>query len=138
MAMHDLDPINVEWKTQRIGGSSDATYEIPELSPFRWSDIKRQFHRKIRQQRGRLENLAIRSIVYTKNYEGLPEYADTMITSYLDHFGRPKVSALDRYFQSLALRQVRFAQRPEPASMRPVLLCRLNPVPTAAPQLQTV
>jgi hypothetical protein len=133
MAMHDLDTIGVEWKTQRIGGSPGAVYEIPVLSPFRFADLKRQFHRKIRQQRGRLENLAIRSIVYDLNYEGLPEYADDMILGYVEKFGVPKVAWVDRPFQLLALRQVRNGIRPEPGAKQAVLLRRLDAV---APEVQ--
>jgi glycosyltransferase involved in cell wall biosynthesis len=129
MSMHDLDTIRVEWKTQRIGASPGAYYEIPMLSPFRYEDLKRQFQRKIRQQRGRLENLAIRSIVYDTNYEGLPEYADDMIVAYVDKFGLPKTSWLDRPFQMLALRRVRKSVRPSPEAMRPVLLRRVDGAP---------
>jgi len=134
MAMHDLDPVHIEWKTQRIGGSPGATYEIPVLSPFRLADLKRQFHRKVRQQRGRLENAAIRSIVYDANYEGLPEYADDMILAYVARFDLPKASLADRVFRALALGRVRAAARPDPAALEPVLLRRLEPAPPE-PQL---
>jgi glycosyltransferase involved in cell wall biosynthesis len=63
MAMHDLDPVHIEWDQTRIAGHAAASYEIPVLSPFRVRDLKRQFQRKVRQMRGRLENLAIRDIV---------------------------------------------------------------------------
>ena len=125
MAMHDLDPLHIEWKTQRIGGSPGATYEIPVLSPFRLEDLKRQFHRKVRQMRGRLENLAIRGIVYEHGYEGLPEYADDMILSYLAKNPEPRQSPIDRPFQALALRQIRASSRPDPERLKPVLLERV-------------
>jgi glycosyltransferase involved in cell wall biosynthesis len=125
MAMHDLDPLHIEWKTQRIGGSPGATYEIPMLSPFRVNDLKRQFHRKVRQMRGRLENLAIRDIVYKAGYEGLPEYADDMILQYLASNQLPRTTALSRPFQALALRQIQASRRPDPQRLRPVLLDRL-------------
>jgi hypothetical protein len=126
MALHDLDPPRIEWDPKRIAGSPDATYEIPMLSPFRVRDLKRQFHRKVRQMRGRLENLAIRSIVYERGYEGLPELADDMVNTYLSEHGAPPVSLLDRPFQALALRQIRAAHRPDPAALVPALMRRLN------------
>jgi glycosyltransferase involved in cell wall biosynthesis len=125
MAMHDLDPLRTEWKTQRIGGSPGATYEIPMLSPFRVDDLKRQFHRKVRQMRGRLENLAIRDIVYATGYEGLPEYADDMILDYLARKQPPRQSLVNWPFQALALRQIRASRRPDPQRLKPVLLDRL-------------
>ncbi len=124
MALHDLDPLRNDWEQRRIAGSPVATYEIPELSPFRPRDLKRQFQRKVRQMRGRLENLAIRSIVYQHGYEGLPEYADDMVTAYVARHGRPAVSLLDRPFQSLALRQIAAAHRPEASRLTPALLRR--------------
>jgi hypothetical protein len=127
MAMHDLDPRHIEWQPKRIGASPGATYEIPLLSPWRLQDLKRQFHRKIRQLRGRLENLAIRAIVYDHGYEGLPEYADDMIKAYLSQHPPPPTSLFDRPFQMLALRQIQTARRPDPERLKPTLMTRLAP-----------
>jgi hypothetical protein len=124
MALHDLDPLHNGWEQFRIAGNPAATYEIPVLSLFRVRDLKRQFQRKVRQMRGRLENLAIRSIVYEHGYEGLPEYADEMVAAYVAKHGRPVVSILDRPFQALALRQIAAARRPDPALLEPALLMR--------------
>lgn len=124
MAMHDLDPVNIEWGQWRIASSPIATYEIPELSPFRGRDLRRQFHRKVRQMRGRLENLAIRSIVYDSGYEGLPEYADDMVNAYLSAHGPPRVAGLDRIFQSLAIRQMRAQPRPGAKDLEAVAIDR--------------
>jgi hypothetical protein len=126
MAMHDLDPLHNEWDPKRIGGSLEASYEIPTLSPFRVRDLRRQFQRKVRQMRGRLENLAIRGIVYQHGYEGLPEYADDMVNAHLSRHATPGAALLDRPFQLLALRQIREASRPDPALLRPVLMQRLR------------
>jgi len=122
MALHDLDPLHNAWEQKRIAHSPEATYEIPMLSMFRPRDLKRQFHRKVRQMRGRLENLAIRDIVYQLGYEGLPEYADDMVKGYLSRHGRPAVSLTDRPFQSLAIRQIESARPPDPGRLEPVLL----------------
>ena len=69
--------------------------------------------------------MAIRSIVYDLGYEGLPEYADDMVTAYLSAHGRPRVTPLDHPFQALALRQIRTAIRPDPGLLVPALLKRL-------------
>lgn len=126
MAMHDLDSRHILWEPKRIGGSPDATYEIPVLSPLRLQDLKRQFHRKTRQMRGRLENLAIRGIVYDHGFEGLPEYADDMIKTHLAQHAPPHVSLFDRTFQALALRQIRASRLPDPARLVPALASRLE------------
>jgi hypothetical protein len=139
MAMHDLDPLHIPWEPGRIGASPGATYEIPMLSVFRPADLKRQFQRKIRQMRGRLENAAIRSIVYEHGYEGLPEYADDMIEAYLAQHTLPRTSLLDRPFQLLALRRIQASRRPDPVQLEPVLANRLGgtggrpPHPTITP-----
>jgi glycosyltransferase involved in cell wall biosynthesis len=129
MTMHDLDPLHVAWEPKRIGGSPEATYEIPTLSPFRLHDLRRQFQRKVRQMRGRLENLAIRSIVYGRGYEGLPEFADQMVRSYLAEHGRPITSLFDRPFQLLALRQLRTTRQPDPGLLEPVLMQTSDSLP---------
>ena len=79
IAMHDLDPVNILWDQSRIASRADATYEIPIMSPFRVRDLKLQFHRKVRQARGHLENLAIRGIVYKHGYEAMPAFANEML-----------------------------------------------------------
>jgi hypothetical protein len=124
MALHDLDPLRNGWEQWRIAGSPTATYEIPMLSLFRVRDLKRQFQRKVRQMRGRLQNLAIRDIVYEHGYEGLPEYADDMVMAYVARHGRPAVPIEDRPFQALALRQINTAARPDPGLLEPTLLRR--------------
>ena len=125
MALHDLDPLRNAWEEKRIAHSADATYEIPVLSPFRLRDLKRQFQRKVRQMRGRLQNLAIKSVVYKHGYEGLPKNADDMVKAYLAEHGRPAVPLPDRIFQMLALRQIEDAPKPDPAKLEPVLSHRI-------------
>ncbi|PPQ38315.1 glycosyltransferase [Rhodopila globiformis] len=136
MVIHNLDPLHTPWEPKRIGSSPGATYEIPATSIFRPSDLRRQFHREIRQQRGHLENAAIKSIIYEKGYEGLPSSASDMILAYIERFGLPRVPLADRPFQALALRHLRRAQRPEPAQLQPRLLSSLNTEPADEQQLQ--
>jgi glycosyltransferase involved in cell wall biosynthesis len=126
MALHDLDALRNKWVPKRIASDPEANYAIPMLSPFRPRDLKRQLQRKIRQMRGRLENLAIKTVVYVHNYEGLPEFAHDMVNAFLAEHGRPAVSLLDRPFQALALRQISATRRPDPGSLEPVLMRRLG------------
>lgn len=76
--------------------------------------------------RGRLENLAIRGIVCKLGYEGLSAFAGDLVRDYLARNGRPRVGAVDRLFQTLAIRQIAEAGRPDPAAMRPSLLGRVG------------
>ncbi len=126
MVLHDLDALKNEWVPSRIASHPEATYAIPMLSPFRPRDLKRQLQRKVRQMRGRLENLAIRDILYVHNYEGLPEYACDMVNGFLARNGPPAVGFLDRPFRMLALRGIRAARRPDTARLEPVLMRRLG------------
>jgi len=119
MAMHDLDPLHIPWNTHRIAGVAGASYEIPTLSLFRPRDLRRQFNRKIRQMRGRLENLAIRSIVYQRGFEGLPQYSDDMIRTFLASYKPPRIALPDRLFMSLAKRQVMASVPPDAVRLLP-------------------
>jgi glycosyltransferase involved in cell wall biosynthesis len=124
MAMHDLDPLHIEWRNDRIGGCGGAGYQIPSLSPFRLHDLQRQWNRKIRQMRGRLENAAIRAIVYRDGYEGLPEYSDEMLRDFLARNDPPTVGWADRPFMRMALRRIGDFHRPDPATLLADLLCQ--------------
>lgn len=83
MAAHDLDPLGTPWTAERLIGVAEAGYAITPLSPLRWSDIRRQFRRELRQARGLIENEAIKSLIYANGYSALPKYADHMIMAWL-------------------------------------------------------
>jgi hypothetical protein len=118
MAAHDLDA-STPWENSRLIGVAEAVFTIDALSPFRPSHLRRQFMRKIRQMRGRLENAAIREIIYARGYAALPAYADDMIASYLAAHPLPQVPLADRPFMALALAQHRAAGRPASADLQP-------------------
>jgi hypothetical protein len=119
MAAHDLDACGKAWDNGRVIGVADAVFDIDALSPFRARDLRRQFGRKIRQMRGRVENAAIRQIVYADGYAALPAYADDMIAAFLARHPAPSVPLLDRPFLALALAQHRAARRPDAQSLQP-------------------
>jgi hypothetical protein len=107
MSAHSLDPMHAPWDKLRSQGAAGATYALPLLSPFRLDDLKRQFRRRVRQQRGRIQSEAIKQVIYTAGYEALPEDSHVMELDYLARHGLPPASLLDRPFQWLALRQIR-------------------------------
>jgi glycosyltransferase involved in cell wall biosynthesis len=122
MACHDLDPLANPWDSSRIKGTVEAVYEIPRLSPFRPADIRRQYHRKLRQMRGLLENAALMSAIYSVGFAALPHYADEMITAWLAGGGEVELGRFDRPFMSLALKRIAAFQRPPEASLEPMLV----------------
>jgi len=119
MAMHNLNAVGEAWDTNRIVGVASATYEITTLSMFKRRDLERQFRRKLRQMRGRLQNEAIKEVIYRDGYAALPSDADDLVRSYLSRHSPPAVPILDRPFMALMLRQFRTARKPSPASLVP-------------------
>ena len=112
MAAHDLDPVTGSWDNARIVGVADAQFAIDELSVLRWRDVRRQFRRKVRQMRGKIENAAIKRLVHVGGYQALPCFADDMIAEFLGRHAAPAVPWQDQPFMALALRQHRAALRP--------------------------
>jgi hypothetical protein len=119
MAAHNLDSVYEPWVSSRIAAVTSATFSIPVLSPFKLGDLNRQFRRKIRQMRGRIENNAIKSIIYKAGYEGLEDHADAMIGNYLARHPIPRGSLVDSIFLRLAVREHAASRRPGPASLLP-------------------
>ena len=116
---HNLDALGQPWDTNRIIGVGDATYEIAALSMFRPRDLRRQLRRKIRQMRGKLQNQAMKEIIYRHGFAGLPGNADDLVRHHISEHGVPAVSLMDRPFMALALRQIRVAREFDPAGLVP-------------------
>ena len=116
---HNLDALGQEWDNSRIVGVGGATYEIARLSAFRPRDLRRQFRRKVRQMRGKLQNQAMKEIIYRHGFAALPVNADELVRSYISEHGPPAVSLMDRPFLALALGQIRVARGLAPASLVP-------------------
>jgi glycosyltransferase involved in cell wall biosynthesis len=119
MAAHDLDALGQPWLNSRLIGVPEATFEIDALSLFRVRDLRRQFRRKVRQTRGRLENEAIKSVIYTRGYAALPSFADDLIREFLAVHPMPRVPLPDHPFLVLAVRHLRTAARPDQESLQP-------------------
>lgn len=125
MAAHDLDALGAPWDDGRIIGVADAGFMIRSLSPFRLRDVRRQFHREIRQARGAMENEAVKSIIYTGGYAALPDNANQMLRAWLaSNQPRPR-SLRQTFFMKLALRQL--AQSATIDSVPPKLLYDSEP-----------
>jgi len=119
MAAHNLKAPEQPWDNGRIIGVREATYEIAALSLFRPRDLQRQFRRKVRQMRGRLQQQALKTIIYGDGFAGLPADADDLVRDHLSTHGVPAASIADRPFMALALRQIRVARKPDPADYVP-------------------
>lgn len=104
MAAHDLDPLNVGWDDTRLIGVSNANFRLRPLSAFRPADIRSQYAREIRQARGRMENQAIKTIIYKKGYEGLPNNATDMVNGWLADNTHKTESLREAYFDWRAKR----------------------------------
>jgi glycosyltransferase involved in cell wall biosynthesis len=120
MAAHNLDPLGQRWVNQRVLCVAEALFDIKPLSPFRPRDLRRHLRRKVRQMRGRLENGAIKQVIYRDGYGALPAFADDLIADFLKANGMPGVGWQDRLFMQMALRQHRAAKKPVPEDLTPV------------------
>jgi len=122
MACHDLDALRNPWENHRVKGTAEAVYLIPELSPFHPRDIVRQFRRKIRQMRGRMENAAMTALIYSQGFAALPASADDLLADWLATGGTVPVSRADRLFMHLALRDIGRSHAPAPGMLEPKLV----------------
>ena len=126
MAAHDLDSLGQPWLDRRILTVPEATFEIDSLSVFRLQDLRRQFQRKVRQMRGRLESEAVKKVIYSRGYNALPRFADDLIREFLAENPVPRVPLADRPFMALALRQLRTASTPDESNLRAIRLSESN------------
>ena len=120
MAAHDLDCLSQPWLDRRILTVPAATFEIDSLSVFRFRDLRRQFQRKVRQIRGKLESEAVKKVIYSRGYAALPRFADDLIREFLAANPLPRVPFGDRPFMGMALRQLRTASKPDESSLRAI------------------
>jgi hypothetical protein len=123
MAMHDLDPRGQPWRAERVAVVPEATWTQRSLSIASPRDIARHFARKVRQARGRLENAAIKTIIYRSGYDGLPAFADDMIRDWLAELAAAhRRKSFRDPFTRIALARLSRAVHPAPAELlgRPI------------------
>ncbi len=104
MAAHDLDALNKPWDNTRLIGVKGASFALTPLSIFKWRDIRRQYNREIRQARGRMENAAIKALIYKGGYESLPDNANDMIKPYFETNRVECPSIRSTFFMNLAIK----------------------------------
>jgi hypothetical protein len=76
--------------------------------------------------RGKLENAAIKQVIYSGGYAELPTFADDMIRDFLEKNPVPAVSLSERPFMALALRHHRASVQPDMGRLRPTrATCKL-------------
>ena len=76
---HALDPLNQPWDKNRVAIVDAARWHGMRLSPWSVSDIRRHLNRILKQAQGRMENRAIKHIIYREGYEGLPVCVTTLL-----------------------------------------------------------
>jgi len=81
LAMHDLDA-RTEWQTRRVV-VTPATWRQTPLSVLHSGDLVRYGRRLVRQAQGRMENAAIKAIIYERGYEALPNTVAALIGQWL-------------------------------------------------------
>lgn len=114
MAAHDLDALKTTWDSSRLIGVAAAQFALTPLSVFKPRDIRRQFNREIRQARGRMENAAIKELIYAGGYAALPVNANDMIRDWLGSHRPSARSMRERLFTRLALKQLAASRNIEP------------------------
>lgn len=106
MGAHDLDSMNTIWDDTRLIGVEDARFALKPLSIFKMDDIRRQYNWEIRQARGRMENAAIKLLIYAGGYGALPDNANHMIRNWM-MVNRPSSRTMrEKYFMNMAVRQL--------------------------------
>ncbi len=113
MAAHDFRPTVAPWDTSRVMGVAAAHFQFRPLSWWRARDLRRYYARSIRQARGRMENAAIKEIIYRdrNGYAALPDNANAMLESWLARHRPEPRTALEAYFMHRAVAVVRQAER---------------------------
>ncbi len=78
-ACHDLDPIRNPWDRDRVLVCDEARWYGRRTNPLSLGDWRRHARRMVRQAQGRMENRAIRSVIFEAGYEGLPASAPELM-----------------------------------------------------------
>lgn len=111
MAAHDFRPTEAPWDTARVVGVAAARFHFRPLSWWRGRDIRRHYARSIRQVRGRMENAAIKEIIYRDGYAALPGNANAMLEAWLARHRPEPRTALEAYLTRRAVAAIRQAER---------------------------
>ena len=110
---------------RRVGFTPAAEYSIRPLSPFSWHDIKVYYNRLVRQARGRLENQAWNSIIWSLGFDALPRFGDELILAWLKDNSPRDEGPVNNFFIRQALKRIRKWQRPREEDLMPVLIASI-------------
>lgn len=79
-----LHPEQGRWDPSHIAVCADATWQLPPKQWWRWSDLKGQFKRLLRQGKGRVENAAVKFFLATRRqrFERLPTTARALVADW--------------------------------------------------------
>lgn len=117
MAKHDLDPLSRQWDDNRVIDVMDATYSFRPLSPFRLQDIQRQYRRQTRRALGRIENEALKAILYRDGFAGLPANSKEMVVNWLQIHQPPFSSSfIENFFMRRAIKNLRLSRDTDPVA----------------------
>lgn len=114
--------IHREPRQERVGCTLSVEYSISPLSPFNWHDIKIYYNRLVRQARGRIENQAWNSIIWSHGFDALPRFADELILQWLKDHAPRKEGPVGRFFIWQALRRARKWKKPGEEDLVAVLI----------------
>jgi len=117
---HETDGVAHREPLPRVATVPSAQWRIRPLSPFRTRDVRAGYNRLVRQARGRLENQAWNTILWTRGFGALPRFADDMILEWLKTNRPLKEGFPAGLFTWLALRRIRRWCRPSDDELLPV------------------
>ncbi len=110
---HDLDPRANRWDKQHIIPVPEAAWLGERLSPWSPRDLLTHWRRMQRQAQGRMENRAIKDIIYREGYEGLPESARDLVAHALQLGpGSNDRTPLRRWLRARVARRIRRSPMP--------------------------
>ena len=119
---HETDGVAHPTPVRRVMNVPEATWRTRPISYFSPRDLKKGFDRLVRQQRGRLENQAWNTILWSRGFGALPRFAELMILEWLQR-NNPRPTVLkDRIFMWQALKQIRNWRQPSEQDLQPVLV----------------
>lgn len=109
--MHDLDALGGGWHSERIAVEPGATWQVPSVRSWRWENLVRHIRRMMQQGRGRLQNRAIRDVIYRHGFDALPLDADELALRFVSAAPANRPRLWRDPFAALALARMR---RPRP------------------------
>jgi hypothetical protein len=130
VACFGLDPANQQWDPKRILVHPDATWDLDEKKWWKWTHVRAQLNRVLRQAQGDLENKAVRHHLakMKRPVSSLPITATELIQQWMESCPEEAEAQFRNPLKRRALRLL--TQHPRDWSLRhqpPQLVFSLNP-----------